>query len=83
MTRIVCQECGKVANIKNYIKILPCGHALSLADWSPQSVYQAVEALLEDGMNLSQAIGAIHRKCLARFHKKQGDTPIIIKDWDD
>jgi hypothetical protein len=70
--KIACEICGKIFELSKHVQQLPCGHALDEQYFISRETYFKVEGLVEDGMNLGQAIDALCRSSALRYNKIMG-----------
>jgi hypothetical protein len=67
--KIKCETCNEIHEIKDYVEKLPCGHILDRMYFYSRRVFFQVAGLMEDGLNLSQALDAANRSAARRYAK--------------
>jgi len=68
---IKCPSCNGEYPVSKYVPVLPCGHILDKRDYYNNETSFEIEGLLEDGLNLFQAVDAIYKKTIKNFRNNK------------
>ena len=70
--KVTCETCGKIFELSKHTRQLPCGNNLNDQNFISIETFFKVEGLVEDGLNLGQAIDALVRSSAIRLKKTMG-----------